>query len=99
MPTSAISSHPNPPCRPCHPDLAGARAAGRATRQALNLARFAALLGFALATSPLRAQVNATPYHTVPPRTGWNAKETLPPPANVTPNPFGLLFSYPVDGF
>lgn len=43
--------------------------------------------------------INVLTHHYDIARTGQNVKETTLAPANVTPDTFGKLFSYPVDGY
>jgi hypothetical protein len=63
------------------------------------LALLTGLIGIA-AVAQLSAQtVNVTTYHNDTSRTGSNPYETILTTANVNSNTFGLLFSYPVDGF
>src|SRR5581483_10429912 len=50
-------------------------------------------------SAPLRAQVNVLTYHNDNARTGQNLHETILTPGNVNKDSFGLLFTYPVDGY
>jgi hypothetical protein len=74
------------------------RAVWDALRRTRSLALLACLVG-SVGTTPAPAQVNVTTYHYDVSRTGWNSHETILKPANVNSNTFGLLFSYPVDGY
>jgi hypothetical protein len=51
-----------------------------------------------LAFHSAEAQVNVLTWHNNNARTGINANETILTPANVTPETFGQLFHYDVDG-
>src|SRR3954454_15706447 len=47
---------------------------------------------------PLSAQVNVLTYHNNNRRTGENTNETVLTLSNVSPNSFGKIFTYDVDG-